>query len=87
MEARPAELKHLSRQRKRHQNEIPIVAASEVGRAQTRVSDSGVVGPAITDQIFLVEPFWKEGRYRVIVPYAKGLLGGVTKSKSGHVLS
>ena len=38
MEAIPAELKHLSRQRKRNQTEIPIVAASEVGRAQTDVS-------------------------------------------------
>ena len=27
---------HLSRQRKRNLKEIPIVAASEVGRAQTR---------------------------------------------------
>ena len=33
----PAELKHLSRQRKRNQNEIPRVAASEMGRAQTEV--------------------------------------------------
>ena len=46
MEARPAELKHLSRQRKRNQTEIPLVAASERGRAQTEVFDLGVVGPA-----------------------------------------
>ena len=31
----PAELKHLSRQRKRDQNEIPRVVASEIGRGQT----------------------------------------------------
>ena len=31
----PGELKHLSSQRKSNQNEIPSVAASEQGRAQT----------------------------------------------------
>ena len=31
----PPELKHLSRARKRHQNEIPSVVASERGRGQT----------------------------------------------------
>ncbi len=46
MEARPAELKHLSRRRKRNQIEIPKVAASEQGRAQTKVFDFGVVGPS-----------------------------------------
>ncbi len=46
MEAIPAELKHLSKQRKRNQLEIPQVAASERGRAQTKVFDFGVVGPA-----------------------------------------
>ena len=44
MEATPAELKHLSKQRKRNQNEIPLVAASEAGRAQTNVYNVGVVG-------------------------------------------
>ncbi len=52
MEARPAEVTHLSRQRKRNLEEIPIVAASEVGRAQTVNSIYGVVGPVIkTDRI------------------------------------
>ena len=36
-EARPGELNHLSTQRKRNQNEIPLVAASERGEAQTRI--------------------------------------------------
>ena len=31
----PPELKHLSRARKRHQHEIPLVVASERGRGQT----------------------------------------------------
>jgi hypothetical protein len=34
-ESQPRELKHLSTWRKRNQNEIPGVAASEMGRAQT----------------------------------------------------
>ena len=39
------EVKHLSTPRKRNQFEIPSVAASEEGRAQTRLSNkSGVVG-------------------------------------------
>jgi hypothetical protein len=39
----PGELKHLSTRRKSNQNEIPIVAASEQGRAQTRrLRPSGV---------------------------------------------
>jgi hypothetical protein len=43
--ARPAEVRHLSKRRKRNQAEIPIVAASEVGRAQTgSLCTSGVVG-------------------------------------------
>ena len=36
MEARPAEVKHLSKRRKINQIEIPLVAASEAGIAQTR---------------------------------------------------
>ena len=40
----PSELKHLSRTRKRHQNEIPQVVASERGRGQTSRSNmAGVV--------------------------------------------
>lgn len=37
---KPAELKHLSRWRKRNQNEIPLVAASERGKAQTEAFKS-----------------------------------------------
>ena len=35
----PGELKHLSRARKRNQNEIPRVVASESGRGQTMSSN------------------------------------------------
>ena len=56
MEARPAELKHLSKQRKRNQIEIPQVAASERGTAQTEVFDLGVVGP-IKRTIFFSRTF------------------------------
>jgi hypothetical protein len=34
-ESEPSEVKHLSRTRKRNQHEIPLVAASENGIAQT----------------------------------------------------
>src|SRR3990172_351395 len=34
-EREPAERKHLSRRRKRNQNGIPLVAASEMGKVQT----------------------------------------------------
>ena len=37
MRGEPGELKHLSSRRKRKQHVIPEVAASETGRAQTRV--------------------------------------------------
>ena len=36
----PPELKHLSRARKRNQNEIPLVVASERGRGQTKSSNN-----------------------------------------------
>ena len=36
----PPELKHLSRARKRNQNEIPLVVASERGRGQTEGSNT-----------------------------------------------
>ena len=36
----PPELKHLSRARKRNQNEIPLVVASERGRGQTKSSNT-----------------------------------------------
>ncbi len=31
--------------------------------------------------------FWKVQRYRVIAPYAKEQVKGVTKSRPGHVVS
>ena len=44
-EAKPGELNHLSTPRRRNQKEIPKVAASEIGRAQTYVAcNIGVVG-------------------------------------------
>ena len=44
-EGERGEVKHLSTPRKRNQCEIPSVAASERGRAQTRLSNKpGVVG-------------------------------------------
>jgi hypothetical protein len=49
-EEKPAERKHPSRRRKRNQNGIPRLAASEMGRVQTEpwqetVGGCGVVGP------------------------------------------
>ena len=46
----PPELKHLSRVRKRHQHEIPLVVASERGRGQT----GGALHPRGMDAITLV---------------------------------
>jgi len=48
-EREPPELKHLSRGRKRNQNGIPLVAASEKGKVQTKSREEtlgrcGVVG-------------------------------------------
>ena len=42
----PPELKHLSRARKRNQNEIPLVVASERGGGQTGSSNI----PGVTDR-------------------------------------
>jgi hypothetical protein len=50
--------------------EIPIVAASEVGRAQTKVFNLGVVGP-VKSTVNVSRILWKVERYRVIVPYVK----------------
>ena len=61
---------HLSRQRKRNLEEIPIVAASEVGRAQTSNFIIGVVGPVIKLTIFS-RITWEGKQNRVIAPYAK----------------
>lgn len=41
MRGAPPELKHLSRVRKRNTNEIPSVAASEIGTVQTRLIGGG----------------------------------------------
>ena len=46
---------HLSRQRKINLEEIPIVAASEVGIAQTKDLILGVVGPVINVWINLAK--------------------------------
>ena len=63
----PGELKHLSSRRKRKQHVIPKVAASEIGRAQTRVraswgSDRGI------DSESLAERFWESRPERVKAP-------------------
>jgi hypothetical protein len=62
---------HLSRQRKRNLEEIPIVAASEVGRAQTVNLFTGLKGQSTKLKIDLAEQTWEGRRDRVIVPYAK----------------
>lgn len=58
---------HLSRQRKRNLEEIPIVAASEVGRAQTKNLIFGVEGPVIKPTR-LSRITWEGKQNRVIVP-------------------
>ena len=68
------EVKHLSTPRKRNQIEIPLVVASERGRAQTAGSNSiGVVGllqgvPGKLSNRFISESSWKGQPKRVIVP-------------------
>ena len=47
VQGEPPELKHLSRARKRHQNEILLVVASECGRGQTAGSNTCGVRTAI----------------------------------------
>ena len=69
----PGELKHLSSRRKRKQHVIPKVAASEMGRGQTRVralwgSDRG------NDLMILMERFWESLPQRVKAPYMKSEL-------------
>ena len=62
---------HLSRQRKRKLEEIPIVAASEVGRAQTEeVIPRGCRTSHKANQV-VSKTVWKVRRHRVIAPYAK----------------
>ena len=73
MRREPGELKHLSSRRKRKQQVIPRVAASEMGRGQTRMrafwgSDRG------NDSANLMERFWESLPERVKAPYMKGKL-------------
>lgn len=62
---------HLSRMRKRNLEEIPIVAASETGRAQT----TGEILMGLKDQTFnlhnLAEGHWKVPSKKVKALYAK----------------
>ncbi len=53
---------HLSKRRRRNLEEIPIVAASEVGKAQTGNSIAGVVGPVIKVCVDLAERHGKAGK-------------------------
>jgi hypothetical protein len=68
------EVKHLSTRWKRNQFEIPSVAASERGRAQTVGSNThGVVGllrghPGESSNRHVAEGAWKGPPERVIVP-------------------
>ena len=73
-EGERGEVKHLSTPRNRNQVEIPSVAASERGIAQTDPSDRfGVVGllqglPGKLSKLMIVEGLWKEPPKRVTVP-------------------
>ena len=67
MRREPGELKHLSSRRKRKKTSIPGVAASETGRAQTRVRASGGSDCIIDSQI-LTERSWKDRPQRVKAP-------------------
>ena len=69
----PGELKHLSSRRKRKQQVISKVAASEMERGQTgmrafRGSDR------VIDSMILMERFWESLPQRVKAPYMKGKL-------------
>ena len=75
-ESKPAEVKHPSKRRKRKQTFIPLVAASEEGRAQIpffngRLQEDDVgsnPGGEHLDEVWLVETPWKGVPKRVIVP-------------------
>ena len=68
------EVKHLSTPRKRNQLEIPLVVASERGRAQTISSNTGgVVGllqglPGKSKNRYVAEGSWNGQPKRVRVP-------------------
>ena len=66
----PGELKHLSSRRKRKKTSIPEVAASEPGRAQTRMR-AFWGSDCIYDLISLTERSWKDRPKRVKAPYVK----------------
>ena len=66
----PGELKHLSSRRKRKKTSIPEVAASEPGRAQTRMR-AFWGSDCIYDLISLTERSWKDRPKRVRAPYPK----------------
>ena len=66
----PPELKHLSRARKRNQNEIPLVVASERGRAQT-VMRASRGSDCIRDSVTAGERLWNSRPERVRAPYPK----------------
>ena len=63
----PGELKHLSSRRKRKQHVIPEVAASETGRAQTRVR-APWGSDRIIDSWKIAEQFWESWPERVKAP-------------------
>ena len=63
----PGELKHLSSRRKRKKTSIPEVAASEPGRAQTRMR-AFWGSDCIYDLTSLTERSWKDRPKRVKAP-------------------
>ena len=67
MQGEPGELKHLSSRRKRKQHVIPEVAASETGRAQTRVR-APWGSDRIIDSWKIAEQFWESWPERVKAP-------------------
>ena len=67
MRGEPGELKHLSSRRKRKQQVIPGVAASETGRAQTRVR-APWGSDRVIDSRSLAEWFWESQPERVKAP-------------------
>ena len=67
MRREPGELKHLSSRRKRKQHVIPEVAASETGRAQTRVR-APWGSDRIIDSWKIAEQFWESWPERVKAP-------------------
>ena len=66
----PPELKHLSRARKRNQNEIPPVVASERGRGQTESSNTLGVR-TVTCMAEYSRMVWEDQSKSVRITYAK----------------